>query len=734
MVFTQVASTTCTDLTNAPSTRLQQLRDFLPSRWIASLATVTIVGACFSPALFASPSSVAAENSSTTIPADCEPLTEQTAALVAQGKIFWTNPSDPGHVLLDSLLLNHAPLDPQADDDGDELVNSAELCTAMTGYTDPLTGQELPSLFYRSHPLLADTDGDGVSDSNDAHPLRWDTSARDAIMFQELSYRTADYVRTVLDNERPFVRSDWHKDRAEYDVFHRELAPYWEVEKVWDTDDGFDATLFRFSNKTLPFLEDGGTHILGVRGTGGDGGNDGDLANDVRLGLGIWPWQADTALTVADELTAGGYKNLSIAGHSLGGYLAQIISVRMAGQRYADPSNNPLRENYNQFDKNKKDNPQYVKTYTFNAPGMNGSRWLWEYRNLGTVLSQLNHNENYKTRNDSVPGNLEPTIWLDRSDGGHSSRSFMEARYTDQPGFSIGLRRGFQADEGYRDPLLNKSQIFLKPTTIEFVYDNENGERTVLRDVIVAKTQEELTEYQHHLPTDLIHDYGDIINIPNFQYGQVNQVVVSLKEFPVTYTFVDGTDPVGTPTTIVVHKFGGPYSAPAVPRSPNIDWTYEIANTSTTRTDTGEPVEWIAADQPNNAVPVVDTAAIDAPTTITITLRRVDAVTDIRIIFVTDARTPEEAVVKEMTLHVKPSEAMRGVPFSPGWVPVGWEAAERTEGFPTTVNWWSAPYYIPIQRISTFTLPKTGSTELLILHLAGVLVLSTALFLQRRLT
>lgn len=78
------------------------------------------------------------------------PLTAQTAHDISTGRIRLENNQ------IDSLLYHKAALDPDQDSDGDGLKNSEEL------YTYVKNGRTYYG--YNSHPLIKDTDGDGLDD------------------------------------------------------------------------------------------------------------------------------------------------------------------------------------------------------------------------------------------------------------------------------------------------------------------------------------------------------------------------------------------------------------------------------------------------------------------------------------------------------------------------------------------------------------------------------------------
>ncbi|RFT39149.1 hypothetical protein CG398_06190, partial [Bifidobacteriaceae bacterium NR003] len=124
---------------------------------------------------------LATENSATASEPVHTPLTTQTAHDISTGRIRLENNQ------IDSLLYHKPELDPNADSDDDGLKNSEEL------YTYVKNGRTYYG--YKSHPLIKDTDGDGLNDKDDKNPRRWDISPRDMALFMELVYREDEYVK-----------------------------------------------------------------------------------------------------------------------------------------------------------------------------------------------------------------------------------------------------------------------------------------------------------------------------------------------------------------------------------------------------------------------------------------------------------------------------------------------------------------------------------------------------------
>lgn len=116
----------------------------------------------------------------------------------------------------DGLLLNSDVLQPDGDEDGDKLTSKSEI------YIYEKNGRKYIGI--DSHPLLEDTDGDGIPDGEEkpGERLIWNVSDRDLAMFQELSYRDDDYINQVLDNTKDITP---YQGRKEYYMMNKELAP-----------------------------------------------------------------------------------------------------------------------------------------------------------------------------------------------------------------------------------------------------------------------------------------------------------------------------------------------------------------------------------------------------------------------------------------------------------------------------------------------------------------------------
>lgn len=374
---------------------------------------------------------LATENSTTASEPVHTPLTAQTAHDISTGKIRLENGQ------IDQLLYGKPALDPDQDSDGDGLKNSEEL------YTYVKNGRTYYG--YKSHPLIKDTDGDGLNDNNDTNPRRWDISPRDMALFMELVYRDDNYVNKVLDDKHELT--DVYKDRNEYKLMHNELAPYWKVKKTYHESDGFDAVLFENVNPEYPFIEQNGVQVLGIRGT--QGAKDAGL--DLKLFFGGEISQAITAEKLMDELNKNHLvSNLYVTGHSLGGYLTERALV------YAK------RQNYGWF----------TKAYTFNAPKIKGSVIRPAMKKRAEELNELTQKgyaEHYATKKDtliSLIGHVDGAKIIDTGNNGHSSRNFLDKKMDNQPGFTVGNRKQIDGT-GTVNPGVTKVKKTPKPAEVK---------------------------------------------------------------------------------------------------------------------------------------------------------------------------------------------------------------------------------------------------------------------------
>ena len=371
---------------------------------------------------------------------------------------------------LDSLLLNGPKLSPEAYTDDDYLKDKEELYIYEKG------GKKYVG--YNSHPLLEDTDGDGIIDSKEKpdEKLKWNVSERDMIMFMELSYRDDNYIDRVLDHKKPLTESELYKKngdrkpRYEYMMMNKELGPYWERKKSYHTSSGLDAVLYE-TKSDFSYLPNGTAQVLAFRGTS----DVKDIKADITLGTGRNPQQGIDAENIMRELAKDkSITNLYLTGHSLGGYLVQRAMVEAYQLAYSDSRVMSPKEQlaYRNFYNN-----VLKKGTTFNAPkvvtSLVSGREFWQKGLDSKKIAKSGKMTHYIVDNDStirkgVSNDSDVVINVGSTSGGHSSRSYFEADMINRrPEFISGKRISLDAT-GYQNPKL---------TTIKSV--EKVGETTV---------------------------------------------------------------------------------------------------------------------------------------------------------------------------------------------------------------------------------------------------------------
>ena len=354
---------------------------------------------------------------------------------------------------LDSLLLNGPKLSPEAYTDNDYLKDKEEL------YIYEKDGKKYVG--YNSHPMLEDTDGDGIIDSNEKpdEKLKWNVSERDMIMFMELSYRDDNYIDRVLDHKRPLTESELYKKngdsrpRYEYMMMNKELGPYWERKKSYHTSSGLDAVLYETKSDFL-YLPNGTAQVLAFRGTS----DAKDIGADVTLGLGSNPQQGIDAENIMRELAKDkSITNLYLTGHSLGGYLVQRAMVEAYQLAYSDSRVMSPKEQlaYRNFYNN-----VLKKGTTFNAPkvvtSLVSGREFWQKGLDSKKIAKSGKMTHYIVDNDStirkgVSNDSDVVINVGTTRGGHSSRSYFEADMINRRSEFISGKRISLDGTGYQD-------------------------------------------------------------------------------------------------------------------------------------------------------------------------------------------------------------------------------------------------------------------------------------------
>ena len=332
----------------------------------------------------------------------------------------------------DNLLYKNAVLNPDADDDGDGILNKDEL------YIYKKDGKTY--LGYNVHPKLADTDGDGIADNEDKDKLLWNVSARDMAMFMSLVYENDNNIENILTKDLPegALKSNLHK------MMNNELAPFWSLKKTYHQDNGLDAALFETKNN-LPFLNGEKIQVLAIAGTNVT--QAGDLKADAALVLGKESNESIATLDLLNSLRNDkSITNLYITGHSLGGYLTLRATAEARQKNFE----------------------AYRGSYTFNAPRIYtglfnffGGGKMGKASDLTDKMT-LNHEiTNYVTNNDNVVPKFLQTkhnINIGNSFGAHANSSYFEKRMDNHKDFNFGKRQGMSG-VGYIDPLQKKLKL-----------------------------------------------------------------------------------------------------------------------------------------------------------------------------------------------------------------------------------------------------------------------------------
>ena len=354
---------------------------------------------------------------------------------------------------LDSLLLNGPELSPEAYTDDDFLKDKEEIYIYEKG------GKKYVG--YNSHPLLEDTDGDGIIDSKEKpdEKLKWNVSERDMIMFMELSYRDDNYIDRVLNHKKPLTESELYKKnddsrpRYEYMMMNKELGPYWERKKSYHTSSGLDAVLYE-TKSDFSYLPNGTAQVLAFRGTS----DAKDIGTDITLGLGSNPQQGIDAENIMRELAKDkSITNLYLTGHSLGGYLVQRAMVEAYQLAYSDSRVMSSKEQraYRNFYNN-----VLKKGTTFNAPKVRTSYFssseFWQKGLDSKNIAKSGKMTHYIVNNDSTIGksvsnDSDVVINVGDTKGGHSSRSYFEADMINRRSEFMSGKRISLDGTGYQD-------------------------------------------------------------------------------------------------------------------------------------------------------------------------------------------------------------------------------------------------------------------------------------------
>lgn len=331
-----------------------------------------------------------------------ERLTLKYAQDISNGSIRLENN------ITDSLLYENAILNPDADDDGDGVLNADEIYI--------YTKNGVKYIGYNSHPRLRDTDGDGYNDHIDKNPLEWNIGARDMAIFMKLAYQDDNAIDALLNPDVSLPNDTFLKEHL---IASNELSHFWKLKESFHYFNGFDASLYEIDTERYPYLKN--VQVLAIRGTdeGADIDDDGDLA------VGKEPGQFKTISKIMGYLNSKKeIDNLYITGHSLGGYLAQVGNIQA---------------NYYGY--------KYIRNcYTFCAPRIYGNYYndyLNSIANEGNLLTKIGQAIHYRVSNDPVispVGFFKGVKDVGYSQNNHGSNSFFEPFMDKNQEFMSGER------------------------------------------------------------------------------------------------------------------------------------------------------------------------------------------------------------------------------------------------------------------------------------------------------
>ena len=183
-----------------------------------------------------------------------------------------------------------------------------------------------------SSPIEYDTDGDGLNDCSDTHPLEWDVCNRDLAMCAALCYEDGTEARNAgrfyrLDE----INGDRNGGEPGESYHFYGFAHVNEMERWKVVDYSEDNRTHKIDNFSATTYKNGNNIIIAYRGTNE---NLEWLDNVVCYGLGNYHTEEEQARAYAKKIVQL-YPDCSIyiTGHSLGGYLAQIGTAELVQRR-----------------------------------------------------------------------------------------------------------------------------------------------------------------------------------------------------------------------------------------------------------------------------------------------------------------------------------------------------------------------------------------------------------------
>lgn len=179
-----------------------------------------------------------------------------------------------------------------------------------------------------SSPIEYDTDGDGLNDRSDTHPLEWDVCNRDLAMCAALCYEDGTEARNAgrfyrLDE----INGDRNGGEPGESYYFYGFAHVNEMERWKVVDYSEDNRTYKIDNFSATTYKNRNNIIIAYRGTNE---NLEWLDNVVCYGLGNYHTEEQQARAYAKKIVQL-YPDCSIyiTGHSLGGYLAQIGTAEL---------------------------------------------------------------------------------------------------------------------------------------------------------------------------------------------------------------------------------------------------------------------------------------------------------------------------------------------------------------------------------------------------------------------
>ncbi|MGV6938643.1 S-layer homology domain-containing protein [Paenibacillus sp. CMM36] len=244
-------------------------------------------------------------------------------------------------------------LDPyNADTDGDGIPDGEELVLASKNYDqDPVYFTLI------SDPTKKDSDGDGMSDTVDPQPLIYNVTERHNVMVSDLSYVNLEFIQgREFGGPLEDVIINKFKDSG--------VRPDKELEG-WKIVKAYDSKWYDFSFGAVA-LKKGNEIIIAFRGTELENGWENvavDGINDLTIFFKNDNFQTSKAEGfVANVIEENPNTDIYITGHSLGGFIASVLSYELASLNLTSIHGD--RDAYKVFEGS---NYRFAKGRTFNA-------------------------------------------------------------------------------------------------------------------------------------------------------------------------------------------------------------------------------------------------------------------------------------------------------------------------------------------------------------------------------